>query len=102
MDLRSILDNFFVTRASVARVLYAKNVFLGVVEKRVFRELLFSLWIMGKVVKVKFVENLLPEILVPNLSGSKHYDPGKAPIENSPGSDPMLVSQGYSIFGWTD
>ena len=56
----------------------------------------------GKVVKVKFVEHLMPEFLVPNLSGSKHFDPGFAPIENSPGSDPMLVSQGCSIFGRTD
>ena len=30
----------------------------------------------------KFVEHLMPEILVPNLSGSKQFDPRFAPIGN--------------------
>ena len=53
-------------------------------------------------VKANFVAHLIPEILVPNLSGSKHFDPGKARSEKCPCPDPMLVSQGCSIFGWAD
>ena len=48
------------------------------------------------------IKTYLSILTVPNLSGSKHYDPGLAPIENSPGSDPMLITRGYSIFGSTD
>ena len=34
---------------------------------------------LTSVVKVKFVEHQMPEILVPNLLGLKHYDPGFDP-----------------------
>ena len=53
-------------------------------------------------VKEKFVEHLMPEILVPNLSGSKHFDPGFAPIEKWPGPDPCSFYMTYSFFGWAD
>ena len=33
----SLVSYFFATRASVARVLYTKNVFLGVLKNHVFR-----------------------------------------------------------------
>ena len=50
----------------------------------------------------KFVEHLMPEILVPNLSRSKHFDPGLTPIEKWPGSDPLICPGTYSFFGWSD
>ena len=56
----------------------------------------------GKVVKVKFVAHLMPKILVPNLSGSKQFEPGFSPIQKWPGSDPTLLKQGCSIFGRAD
>ena len=55
------------TRASIPRVIRAKNVFLRSLKIEFFGN---------------FVEHLMPEILVQNLSGSKHFDPGFAPIEN--------------------
>ena len=44
----------------------------------------------------------MPEILVPNLSGSKHFDPGFAPTEKWPGLDPSIFRKGCSFFGLTD
>ena len=46
----------------------------------------------GKVVKEKFVVHLMPEILIPNLSGSKHFNPGFSPIEKWPRQDPPKFS----------
>ena len=53
-------------------------------------------------VKVKFVEHLMPEILVTNLSGLKHFDPGLTPIEKWHGSYPSICPGTYSFFGWSD
>ena len=44
----------------------------------------------------------MPEILVLNLSGSEHYDPGKARSEKWPGPDPPNFRLGCSFFGWVD
>ena len=54
-----------------------------------------------KVVNVKFVENLMPEILVPNLYGSKHYDPGKARSEKWPGLDRTIFVKVSNFFKWS-
>ena len=48
------------------------------------------------------IKTYLSILTVPNLSGSKHYDPGLAPIENSPGSDPYFFPTTYSFFRWAD
>ena len=48
------------------------------------------------------IKTYLSILTVPNLSGSKHYDPGLAPIENSSGSDPYFFPTTYSFFGWAD
>ena len=55
-----------------------------------------------KMVKVKFVAHLMPEILVPNLSASKHFNPGFAPIEKWPGADAPIFVEVYSFFKCSD
>ena len=70
-------------------VLYAKNVFLGS-QKSCFSGITFSRWKWGKMIKVKFIAHLMPEIEMPNLSGSKNYHSGFAPIENWSGMDPYF------------
>ena len=56
----------------------------------------------GKVVKEKFVEHLMPEILVPNLSGSRHFDPGLNPTEKWPCLDSPIFAKVCSFFKWSD
>ena len=44
-------------------------------------------------VRVKFVAHPIPEILVPNIPGSKHYDPVKAGTKNDVLSTPLYVDR---------
>ena len=80
------LSYFFCNaRVSRARFIREKHVFGGG-QKSCFSGITFFCWMWWKMIKVKFIAHLMPEIFVgicwgPNLLGSKHFDPGLVPTE---------------------